>query len=102
MQTSVDYSGIFTEVSRSSKLPPSPHWIPSQGSPRKAEALSRVTPWITSGLPHTQVGLRCAFRQASPRSLSAVFTIKLLAETPRTLFPLVHGGGHTTNTVGVV
>ena len=34
--------------------------------------------------------------------LPAVFTIKLSIETPRALFPPVHGGGHTTNTVGVV
>jgi hypothetical protein len=32
----------------------------------------------------------------------AVFTIKLLAEPPWALFPLIHNGGHTTNTVGVV
>jgi hypothetical protein len=36
------------------------------------------------------------------RMLPAVFTIKLLAETPRALFPPVHGGGHTTNVVGVI
>jgi hypothetical protein len=37
------------------------------------------------------------------RSLvSAVFTIKLLVEPPRALFYLIHSGGHTTNTVGVV
>ena len=49
------------------KLPPSPRWSPSQGIPRKGQAPGRVTPWIASGLPHTQVGLRRAFRQASPR-----------------------------------
>ena len=48
------------------KLPPSPHWSPSQGIPRKGQAPGRVTPWIASGLPHAQVGLRRAFRQASP------------------------------------
>ena len=34
--------------------------------------------------------------------LPAVFTIKLPAQTPQALFPLVHGGGHTTNVVGVI
>ena len=48
------------------KLPPSPRWSPSQVIPRKGQATSRVTPWIASGLPHAQVGLRRAFRQASP------------------------------------
>jgi hypothetical protein len=84
------------------KLPPSPRWSPSQGIPRKGQAPGRVTPWIAPVLPHAQVGLRCAFRQASPGPLPAVFTIKLPAEPPRALFPLVHGGGHTTSTVGVI
>ena len=84
------------------KLPPSPRWSPSQGVPRKGQAPSRVTPWIASGLPHAQVGLRCAFPASLSRMLPAVFTIKLPAETPRALFPPVHGGGHTTNAVGVI
>jgi hypothetical protein len=84
------------------KLPPSPRWSPLQGIPRKGQAPGRVTPWIAPVLPHAQVGLRCAFQQASPGPLPAVFTIKLPAEPPRALFPLVHGGGHTTSSVGVV
>ena len=84
------------------KLPPSPCWSPSQGIPCKGQAPSWVTPWIVLGLPHTQVGLRCAFRQASPRPLPAILTIKLPAELPLALFPSVHGGGHTTNAVSVV
>ena len=84
------------------KLPPSPRWSPLQGIPCKGQAPGRVISWIAPGLPHTQLGLRCAFRQASPRPLPTVFTIKLSAEPPQALFPLVHGGGHTTNTVGVV
>ena len=60
------------------KLPPSPRWSPSQGIPHKGQALGRVTPWIALGLPHAQLGLRCA----SPGPLPAVFTIKLPAETP--------------------
>ena len=49
-----------------SKLSSSPRWSPSQRITRKGQALGRVTPWIASGLPHAQVGLRRAFRQASP------------------------------------
>ena len=49
-----------------------------------------------------QVGIRCAFWQVSPGLLPAVFTIKLSVKTPQALFPLVHGGGHTTNGIGVL
>jgi len=84
------------------KLSPSPRWSPSQGIPRKGQVLDRVTPWIAPGLPHAQVGLRCAFWQASPGPLPAIFTIKFSAEPSWALFPPIHGGGHTTNAVGVV
>ena len=84
------------------KLPPSPRWSPSQGIPCKGQALGWVTPRIAPRLPDVQVGLRSAFQQASPGLLPAVFTIKLLAETLRAVFPSVHGGGHTTNVVGVI
>ena len=62
------------------QLPPTPRWSPLQGIPRKGQAPSRVTPWIAPSLPYTQVSLRCAFQQASPGPLPAVFTIKLLAK----------------------
>jgi hypothetical protein len=39
---------------------------------------------------------------ASPGPLVAVFSIELLAKTLQASFPPVHGGGHTTNAVGVV
>ena len=84
------------------KLSPSPRWSLSQEIPRKGQAPGWVTPWIAPGLPHAQVGLRCTFQQASPGPLPAVFIIKLSAEPPRALFPSVHGGGHTTNAVGVI
>jgi hypothetical protein len=84
------------------KLPPSPRWSQSQGIPRKGQAPGRVTPWIATVLPHVQGGLRSAFWQASPGPLPVVFTIKLPVEPPRALFPSVHGGGHTTSSVGVV
>ena len=48
------------------KLPPSPGWSPSQGIPSKGQAPGLVIPWIALDLPHAQVGLRRAFRQASP------------------------------------
>ena len=83
------------------KLSPSPRWSPSQGIPRKGQAPGWVTLWIALDLPHVQVGLQCAFQQASPRPLPAVFTIKFSAEPLRALFPLVHGGGHTTNAIGM-
>ena len=102
MQTPIDDSGVFTVVSRSAQASPSPRWSPSQGIPCKGQAPGWVTSWISLGLSHAQVGLWCAFWQASLRSLSAVFTIKLPTETPWALFPSVHGGGHTTNAVGVI
>ena len=97
MQIFVDDSGIFIEVSRSTRFP-----LVLVGAPRKGQAPGWVTPWIAPGLPHAQVSLWCAFRQASPGPLPAVFTIKLSAELPQALFPSVHSGGHTTNAVGVI
>ena len=88
MQTLIDDSGIFIEVSRSAQLPPSPCWSPSQGIPRKGQAPGRVTPWIASVLPHAQVGIRRAFRQASPgwslsqnRPIYKSTSTKTIAET---------------------
>ena len=102
VQTPIDDSGILPRYREALKLPPSPCWSPSQGIPHKGQAPGRVTSWIALSLPHAQMGLRCVFRQASTGPLSAVFTIKLSAEPPRALFPLVHGGGYTTNAVGVI
>ena len=50
MQTPIDDSGIFTEVSRSAQASP----LVLVGAPRKGQAPGRVTPWIALGLPHTQ------------------------------------------------
>ena len=74
MQTPVDDSGIFTEVSRSAQASPSPRWSPSQGILRKGQAPGWVTPWIAPGLPHAQVGLRLShswqnLSQTAPRRL---------------------------------
>jgi hypothetical protein len=100
MQTPVGDSGIFTEVSRSAQVSSSPRWSPEIS--RKGQVFNRVTVWIAPGLFHTQMGSRCAFQQVSPEPLLIVFTIKLLGEPPYVLFPSIHGGSHTTNTVGVV
>ena len=102
MQTPIDDSSILLRYREARKLPPSPCWSPSQGIPRKGQAPGRVIPWIAPGLLHVQVGLWCAFRQASPRPRPVIFTIKLPTEPSRALFPSIHGGGHTTNAVGVI
>ena len=93
---------FLTRYQEARKLSPSHCWSPSQGIPRKGQAPGRITPWIALGLPQAQVGLRCAFRQASPRPLPSLFTFELPAKPPRALFPSIHGGGHTTSTVGVI
>ena len=79
------------------KLPPSSRWSPSQ------EPSSRSGNSVDSLGPSP-----CASGSATclPASLSwmllAVFTIKLPTETPRALFPPVHGGDHITTAVGVI
>ena len=97
MQTPVDDFGIFIEVSRSAQASPSPRWSPSQGpSSQSGNSVDSLGP-----SPRTSGSLMCLSTSLS-RMLPAVFTIKLPAETPRALFPPVHGGGHTTNAVGVI
>ena len=79
------------------KLPPSPRWSPSQGpSSRSGNSVDSLGP-----SPRASGSPTCLPASLS-RMLPAVFTIKLPAETPRALFPPVHGGGHTTNAVGVI
>ena len=102
MQTPIDDSDIFTEVSRNAQASPSsslePHARnPSQGpSSRSGNSVDSVGP-----SPHASGSPTCLSASLS-RMLPAVFTIKLSAKTPRALFPLVHGGVHTTTTVGVI
>jgi hypothetical protein len=63
MQTPIDDSGIFYRgIEKHTSF-----LLVLVRSPHKGQAPSRITPWIALGLPHAQVGLRCAFRQASPR-----------------------------------
>ena len=79
------------------KLPPSPRWSPSQGpSSQSGNSVDSLGPSThASGSP------MCLPASLS-RMLPTVFTIKLPAEMPQALFPRVHGGGHTTNAVGVI
>jgi hypothetical protein len=79
------------------KLPPSPCWSPSQGpNSRLGDSVDSLGPSSrASGSP-------MCLSASLFRMLPAVFTIKLPVETPWALFPPVHGGGHTTNTVGVI
>ena len=102
MQTPVDDSGIFTEVSRSVQASP---WSllepltrnPSQGpSSQSGNSVGSLRP-----SPRASGSPTCLSASLS-WMLPTVFTIKLPAETPWALFPLVHGGGHTTNAVGVI
>ena len=79
------------------KFPPSPRWSPSQGpSSRLGNSVDSLKP-----SPRASGSPMCLPTSLS-RMLPTVFTIKLPAETPRALFPPVHGGGHTTNAVGMI
>jgi hypothetical protein len=98
MQTLVDGTSIFTEVSRTAQR----SRLILIGAPTQREAhvrakhLGRVTPWRTTGLLHVQVVLRFWFLSDAPCRSS--FWLK----TPRVSFPLVQGGGRDTNVVVTV
>ena len=79
------------------KLPPGPRWSPSQGpNSRSGNSVDILGP-----SPRASGSPTCLPASLS-RMLPAIFTIKLPDETLWALFPLVHGGGHTTNAVGVI
>ena len=79
------------------KLPPSPCWNLLQGlSSRSGNSVDSLGP-----SPRASGSPMCLLASLA-RMLPAVFTIKLPVETPWALFPPVHGGGHTTNAVGVI
>ena len=82
------------------KLPPSPRWSPSQGIPRKGQAPGNSVDSL--GPSPCASGSPTCLPASLSWMLPAVFTIKLPTETPRALFPPVHGGGHTTNSVRVI
>ena len=84
------------------KLPPSPRWSPLQGIPRKGEALRSDNSVDSLGPSPRASGSPTCLPASLSRMLTTVFTIKLPAKPPRALFPSVHGGGHTTNTTGVI
>ena len=80
-----------------SKLPPSPRWSPLQApSSRSGNSMDSLGP-----SPRASRSLTCLPASLS-RMLPTVFTIKLLSKSPQALFPSVHGGGYTTNAVGVI
>ena len=88
MQTPVDDSSIFTEVSRSAQASPSPYWSPSQGIPHKGQAPGRVTPWIALGLSHAQAGLRLSHSwQSLSRTAPRRFHYQVSGRTTAGLVP---------------
>ena len=88
---------FFPRYEKVLKLPPSPRWNSSQGpSSRLGNSMDSPSPSpCASG---SLVRLSAGFSQTALRRLH----IKLPTEIPRALFSSVHGGGHTTNVVGVV
>ena len=84
------------------KLPPNPRWSPSQGIPRKGPSFRLDNSMDSFGSSPRASGSPTCLPASLSRMLPAVFTIKLPAETPRALFPSVHGGGRTTNAVGAI
>ena len=84
--------GFLPRYREARKLPPSPRWSPSQGlSSRSGNSVDSLGP-----SPYASGPLTCLPASLS-QMLPAIFTIKLPAKTPWALFPLVHGGDHTTN-----
>jgi hypothetical protein len=65
MQTLVDDSSIFTEVSRSAQASPSPHWSPSQGpSPQSGNSVDSLGPSLCESGP--SVCLSTSLSQIAP------------------------------------
>jgi hypothetical protein len=79
------------------KLPPSPHWSPSQGpsfwSSNSVDSL-RPSPCASGSL----MCLPASFSWTAPRSSLSSFQLKCCGPC----LPQVHGGGHTTKTGGVI
>ena len=102
MQTPIDNSGIFIEVLRSTQASPYSSLEPLARNPSQGPS-SRSGNFVDSLGPSPRAsGSPTCLPASLSRMLPAVFTIKLLVKTSWTLFPLVHGGGHTTTTVGVI
>jgi hypothetical protein len=100
MQTPVDDTCILPRYPRRRKVPTNPHRCPcAKGSPHEGQA------------PLTSNSVKSY--GPSPRVSGAIFSAPLRhcllssllsfqVETLWSSFPLVHGGGHTTNPVDVV
>ena len=102
IQTPVDDSGIFTEVSRSAQASPQSSLEPLARYPSQRPS-SRSGNSVDSLRPSPRAsGSSTCLPTSLSRMLPVVFTIKLPAKMPRALFPPVHGGGHTINVVGVI
>jgi hypothetical protein len=95
MQTPIDNSDIFTDVSRSSTFP-----LVLIGVHRK-DAAARLRAKLSVGYLRAGafVTRKWVSKMASLGPLPAVYNIELPAKSPRASFPPVHGGGHTTNAV---
>ena len=81
------------------KVLTNPRWCPyTMGSPREGQA-SWSNNFVESRGPSPHAsGASLSF----PRMLPVVSTIELPIKSPRASFPLVHGGGRTTNAVDAV
>jgi len=87
MQTPVDDSGIFTEVSRSAQASPKSSLEPLARNPSQGPS-SRSGNSVDSHRPSPRAsGSPTCLPASLSRMLPAVFTIKLPAEPPRSLFP---------------
>jgi hypothetical protein len=94
-------SPIFlSRYSEPCKVPTNPRRCPySKGSPSKGQA-PRTSNSVESHEPSPRA---CgASLLASSRTLPAIFTIELLTEMSQALFPPVHNGGRTINSVDAV
>ena len=94
MQTLMDDTGIFTEVSGPRKVPTNPRWCPyAKGSPREGQAPRSSNSVESHGpSPHASgAPLSAPLRRSPPSPLSS-----FRPKTPRASFPQVHGGGRDT------
>jgi hypothetical protein len=86
-----------------------PIFLPRYLESRKVSTSSRWCPYANGGplegqAPRSRAFSTCKWCSASgsSRTLPAVSTIELAAETPWASFPRVHGGGRDTNAVVTV
>ena len=94
----VEDSGMFTEVPRSAQASTEPRWSPSQGILRKGQAPSRGNSVDSPGPSPRASGSLVYLSRTAPRCLR----YQAFGRNAMGLVPSIHGGGHTTNTVGMV